>query len=100
MGYYARIDRRSVEMTEWRDSHTAQVCYSLAPWGMTAHLKIRRRDSQDGISWDTLQAIKNDMLGEDTVAVEIFPSEYDVVNEANIRHLWEIPGEMLPNLKR
>ena len=84
----------------WGDDHTAQVCHSLAPWGMTEHLKVRRRDGGDGIPWDTLQAIKNEMLGEDTVAVEVFPSEEDVVNEENIRHLWTVPKDFVPNLRR
>ena len=84
----------------WGDDHTVQVGYSLAPWGMTEHLKVRRRDGEDGISWDTLQAIKNEMLGKHTVAVEVFPSEEDRVDEENIRHLWAVPKALVPNLRR
>ena len=80
------------------DTHTAQVCHSMAPWGMTEHLKVRRRDGGDGITWDALQQIKNELLGEDVLAVEIYPASHDVVNEANIRHLWAIPRGMLPSL--
>jgi len=43
---------------------------------------------QDGITWDELQSIKNEIgLGE-FYAVEIYPPDRDVVNVANMRHLW------------
>jgi hypothetical protein len=42
----------------------------------------------DGISWDDLQRIKSEVgYGADD-AVEIYPSDRDVVNVANLRHLW------------
>jgi hypothetical protein len=42
----------------------------------------------DGISWDDLQQIKNDVGYFAHTAVEIYPSVADVVNVANMRHLW------------
>lgn len=42
----------------------------------------------DGISWDELQAIKNAIGFADHCAVEIYPPANNVVNVANIRHLW------------
>jgi hypothetical protein len=46
----------------------------------------------DGISWDQLMKIKDQCgYGRDW-AVEIFPSNDDVVNVANMRHLWLIPS--------
>jgi len=67
---------------------------------MTEHLKVKRWDGGDAISWDVLQAIKDEMLGKHVVAIEVYPAEYDVVNEANIRHLWAIPQHLAPNLAR
>lgn len=67
---------------------------------MVLHIKVRRHDGKDGISWDDLQKIKNECAGEDSVAVEIYPKENDVVNETNMRHLWVMPIDFkLPNLK-
>lgn len=43
---------------------------------------------KDGISWDDLQAIKNEVGYRGHDAIEIFPAEDDVVNVANMRHLW------------
>lgn len=85
-------------MVPWWQEHEAQVLEVLAPWGWTRHLKVRRRDEQEGISWDTLQLIKDEMLGPDTLAVELYPPAHRVVNEVNMRHLWEVPAGLLPCL--
>lgn len=43
---------------------------------------------KDGISWDELQEIKRQIGYGDRLAVEIYPPDRDVVNVANMRHLW------------
>jgi hypothetical protein len=43
---------------------------------------------QDGITWDDLQRLKRECGYGDRDAVEIFPADADVVNVANMRHLW------------
>lgn len=43
---------------------------------------------RDGITWDELQDIKNKLGFKDLCAVELFPPENEVVNVANIRHLF------------
>lgn len=50
---------------------------------------------KDGITWDALQEIKNAVGYEDRDAVEIFPAQEDLVNVANMRHLWILP-EAIP----
>lgn len=42
----------------------------------------------DGITWDELQGIKRQIGFGDCQAVEIFPRDRDLVNVANMRHLW------------
>lgn len=42
----------------------------------------------DGISWEDLQHIKAVLGYGDQDAVEIYPADLDVVNVANMRHLW------------
>jgi hypothetical protein len=46
------------------------------------------------ITWDELQEIKRQAGYGDAVAVEIFPKDSDIVNVANMRHLWVIPYEL------
>jgi hypothetical protein len=48
-----------------------------------------------GLGWDTLQSLKAQCGRGDKEAVEIFPADVDVVNVANMRHLWVLP-EKLP----
>lgn len=40
------------------------------------------------ISWDELQRVKREIGMGDAWAVEIYPPESQVVNVANMRHLW------------
>lgn len=42
----------------------------------------------DGITWDDLQRLKCEAGFFDVCAVEIYPPDADVVNAANMRHLW------------
>lgn len=42
----------------------------------------------DGISWDDLQRLKGECGRGDRWAVELFPPDAEVVNVANLRHVW------------
>lgn len=42
------------------------------------------------ITWDTLQAIKNTVWGEETRAIEVYPAQSQVVNNVSARHLWRL----------
>lgn len=46
---------------------------------------------KDGITWDELMEIKRGCGFGDKEAVELYPRDADVVNVANIRHLWFLP---------
>ncbi len=45
----------------------------------------------DGLTWDELQDIKRQLGMADRYAVEVYPRDSDVVNVANMRHLWVLP---------
>lgn len=47
--------------------------------------------ARDGITWDQLQQIKAAVGFADQDAIEIYPAARDVVNVANMRHLWVLP---------
>lgn len=53
----------------------------------------------DGITWDELYRIKNKLGYSDRQAIEIFPPEKDLVNVANMRHIWILPTPVPVNLK-
>jgi hypothetical protein len=51
----------------------------------------------DGISWDDLQNIKNQIGFQDFDCIELYPAREDVVNVANIRHLFVLPESSIYN---
>ena len=83
------------EEIDWHDTYAVDVGERKTPWGWSQHLRVYRRDGADGIPWDDLQHIKNDVLGADVAAVEIYPPQGDLINEANMRHLWTVPTGFL-----
>lgn len=63
-------------------------------------LSVNRTEMQadgrwsDNISWDELQDIKRQVGFGDSYAVEVYPKDKDVVNDANMRHLWILPSPL------
>ena len=47
---------------------------------------------EENIGWDELQKLKGEAGFSDYWAVEVFPPALDVVNVANMRHLWVLPS--------
>lgn len=45
----------------------------------------------DGITWNTLQDLKRQCGRGERDAIEIYPADRDMVNVANMRHLWLTP---------
>lgn len=42
------------------------------------------------ITWDELQAIKNQYWGAEAVAIEVYPPDSLVVNSLPMRHIWKL----------
>lgn len=61
------------------------------------HLSIRRNDREAIRDWRHFYRIKNELSGPKREAVEIYPSEDHLVDQANQYHLWVMPtGVELP----
>jgi hypothetical protein len=43
---------------------------------------------EDGLSWDDLMQVKREIGYGHWYAVEVYPRDEDIVNVANLRHLW------------
>lgn len=50
---------------------------------------------QQDITWEELQRLKREAGYGDFEAVEVFPTDENVVNVANMRHLWILPAGSL-----
>ena len=61
-------------------------------FGFVSHLWIMRNDREALLLWEVVQEIKNTFVGEDRVAIEVYPSEEDHVIEPKLmRHLYVLP---------
>ncbi|MGV3000745.1 DUF7694 domain-containing protein [Vibrio sp. E150_018] len=51
---------------------------------------VKRRGNNwvDGITFDELQAIKSAVGYGESCAVEVYPEDSELINDANMRHLW------------
>lgn len=43
---------------------------------------------REGLTWEVMQRLKAECGRGDRTAVEVFPADRDVVNIANLRHVW------------
>lgn len=59
------------------------------------HLVIRRRDGKPLHSWHDLQRIKNELVGQEEEAVEVYPAESRLVDRKHIYHLWVLRKPLL-----
>lgn len=62
-------------------------------WGEVEHACIRNLGNTD-IPWAEKQRIKNEIFGTERCAVEVFPAMTELVDEANMYHLWVLPAGM------
>lgn len=82
----------------WRSMHYLVQLFNED--GGVVHITVNRTmigrngDWLDGIGWDDLQSIKRMVGMGDRFAVEVYPEDEEIVNEANMRHMWVLPDRM------
>lgn len=65
--------------------------------GTAIRAMIRANDGRTIVNhWSEIQNIKNEIFGVDAVAVEYYPAEDSVTDEANIYWIWVFPEGVLP----
>lgn len=65
----------------------------------TRHLMISSL-SGERPSWWEAQRIKNEIAGEGATAIEVYPPQSEVVDDADAYHLWVLPSALPFSLKR
>jgi len=58
--------------------------------GDFVHVSIKRHDRLPIRDWRELQGIKNEILGPEWEAVELYPAESRLIDSANQYHLWAV----------
>ena len=84
----------------WRSRTFCCQVYDASNGAGVVRLSFNRTETElvgnvcqwkQGVSWDDLQRLKREAGYGERQAVEIFPADQDVVNVANMRHLWVLP---------
>lgn len=89
-GWVVELDRA------WSNGYYAVMARTLqTDWGMVTHVTIRNKPNTD-VPWADKQIIKNKIFGYDALAIEVFPPQKDLVDEANMYHLWILHDHSLP----
>jgi len=60
------------------------------PFGEAQHACMRNAAGID-IPWAEKQRIKNELFGPERTAIEVFPAESELVDAANMYHIWLLP---------
>lgn len=45
-------------------------------------------------SWHEMQRIKDELAGPSTTAVEVYPPKHEIVDDADMFHIWVLPGDL------
>lgn len=91
----ARKEYRLLKRDEVYLNDTYQVNIKRIKWidgidDKLVHISIKRIDKQPIHDWRDLQDIKNQLLGKECEAIELYPAESRKVDTANQYHLWGI----------
>lgn len=71
------------------------------PFGRTIYLSFKTKDKQPRHDWREMQRIKNELVGAEVEAMELYPSEERLVDTSNQYHLYcfpelDFPGRVFP----
>lgn len=87
-GWYGELDRAYRQGTDYvvlvRDVETE--------WGTIQHAVMRNTDNTD-IPWAEKQRIKNELFGKEAVALEVFPAMSELIDAADMYHIWVLPAD-------
>lgn len=65
--------------------------------GTAIKVMVQKHDNTPMIKhWSEMQRIKNEIFGEETVAIEYYPAESQLIDFHNIYWFWIFPDGLLP----
>lgn len=89
-GWFGELDR---VYRDEKSQYVVMIRDVETDWGIVQHACIRNADSID-IPWKEKQRIKDQIFGPERIAMEVFPKDSELVDEANMYHLWVLPQGM------
>ena len=85
-------------LSVWRSSRFLVMIYRERPgvlWMSVNRTEVKGSRWVDGITWDELQRLKREAGFGAMDAIEIYPRDEDVVDVANIRHLFILEDSLV-----
>ena len=89
-GWFAEMDRCYVDKSQ---TYVVMLRTLETSWGTVEHACIRNAENTD-IPWREKQRIKNEIFGEERTAIEVFPAESELTDQAMMYHIWILPESM------
>ena len=84
----AELAQEAAETEVWKNNIYQVARRALGPGSKVIHLNIRRVDGGPVLrDWRHFQRIKNELIGEECEAVELYPAESRLVDTSNKYHL-------------
>jgi len=82
------LAQERADVTVWRNDLYQVARRVLNTETNLIHLNIRRTDGAAGRDWRHFQQIKNELIGEECEAVELYPAESRLSDTSNKYHLF------------
>lgn len=82
-GWFAQMNKCYI----YNGKYAAMTRELKTEWGRVTHCCFRNLAGTD-ITWTEKQWLKNSLFGEDRTAIEVFPQQDRLIDEANMYHLW------------
>lgn len=77
---------------ESNDGYNVSSRQIRTSFGVVEHVTIGRMGPEKGdIPWAVKQEIKNELFGRQSVAIEVFPAEKNLIDVMDLYHLWVLP---------
>lgn len=98
-GWFGELDHVYIDKDEEYCVMTRDIDTEI---GKVTHMCIMNKGTREtgyagtDISWSEKQRIKNEIFGKEAVAIEVFPKESELVDQANMYHLWVLHNFNLP----
>lgn len=85
-GEFSKVYRRA------DNQYVIMIRELITEWGRIHHMSISTQDGHD-VPWAEKQQIKNEIFGEEAQALEVFPKTSELVDAADMYHLWILPND-------
>lgn len=81
---------REIRSAQANDLYAVLIRPLMTEWGLVQHCAIRTPSNLEP-PWRDKQRIKNELFGPDFTAVEVMPPAGELVDQADMYHMWVLP---------